>query len=56
MRKRDTDPDHQLWLRLCWLYGKERAARIVAGYDETTEADVQKWNRLGKNKGEQWRS
>ena len=50
---RDTDPDRQLWLRLCWLHGKEKAALIMSGYDEKTRADVQKWNRLGSKKGEQ---
>ena len=31
---RDTDPDRQLWLRLCWLHRKEKAALIMSGYDE----------------------
>ena len=49
----ELDPDRQLWLRLCWLYGKDRAALIMSGYDQKTRADVQRWNRLGSKKGEQ---
>ena len=44
---RDTDPDRQLWLRLCWLYGKDKAALIMSGYDEATEADLMKWRQIG---------
>jgi hypothetical protein len=36
--------------RLLWLYGPERAAEIMAGRDEATQADIAKWNALG-NRG-----
>lgn len=34
-------------LRLAWLYGAERAARIIEGRDPKTEADLAAWRRLG---------
>jgi len=32
---------------LAWHYGVERAAAIIGGFDEATEADLARWNNLG---------
>lgn len=34
--------------RLAWLYGHERAGAIRAGTDTDTQADIAKWNALGR--------
>ena len=47
MRPEPPDAERSLWLKLVWMYGKERAARIVCGYDEATEADLMKWRQIG---------
>jgi hypothetical protein len=34
--------------RLAWLYGHERAFRIMVGKDEQANADLKAWRRLGR--------
>lgn len=36
-----------LFARLRWQYGVERASEIVDGLDEATERDLAAWNALG---------
>lgn len=43
--------DHWRWLdyvqKLEWLHGHERAAKILLGKDEATNADLAAWRGLG---------
>lgn len=40
--------DTALRAKLVWLYGAERAAAILAGNDPATQADIRRWNSLGR--------
>lgn len=48
------EPDHGVcwkaftFRRLVWLYERERALAIQAGRDPATQADVARWNTLGR--------
>ncbi len=37
-----------LYDRLRWLYGEERATRMVQGDDEPTNTDLDAWRKLGR--------
>lgn len=37
-----------LFRRLAWLYGPERAEAIAAGVDPATNADIESWRRVGR--------
>lgn len=38
---------HTRW-NLMWVYGEERGRRMAAGTDPATQADIAKWNALGR--------
>lgn len=40
-------PEHTA-RNLAWSYGEERAARIIAGQDPKTQADIARWQALGR--------
>lgn len=40
-------PDAATMERLVWQYGPEKAAKIVAGQNRKTQADLAAWRRLG---------
>ena len=36
------------FMRLCWLYGPERAVAIIRGEDAAMNEDVRAWRRFGR--------
>lgn len=46
----DEINSQRLHERLRWAHGDERAATIMAGNDPQTNADVERWNRLGSGR------
>ena len=43
-----VDWESMRWQRLCHCYGPERAKLIVSGRDPKTQADLARWNALGR--------
>ena len=37
--------------RLEWIYGFEKARRVIHGVDLETQSDIAKWNTLGRRRG-----